>query len=854
MSAPFDLRNPGRPIHVGVVLLNTVTEHLDVAPVGFFNTISKGFVKTLPDFFISDELRAQALDFVFHWVTEDGKTPGALTGNLNVVPTDSFASCPTLDIVFMGASQAGYQSSTTEKEFLRKCYSDCSAFLSVCVGFESILTAGILEGKTATAPRKFLPILQKMAPGTNWVDKRWVQDGKIWTTGELLNGLDMVATFGKETWGGEGSLVEYMIRDGSFPTRDVDYKDELKKQWATISDSCAHVRGALEPAIYAGPARSGASPRRKHAERAPVEDYTDHGRCAKFGYTCTTTNSPQSTTHNDDVVSKLFQDKPIEKDQSARLYEMHRSVFQNHSIDEAIPGSPATSTDTTPSVTTPTCEAGSGRFNVSMQEAEELLSQFRQRREYFPFIEVPDSTSAAAMAASRPFLLLAILTISLTRKPSLQKRIDERFRRVLSERIVFHGEKSMDYVQGLLVYLAWCPLNLRPLNNQVSQFLQILGTMISDLKLTENLHDGAARDACLGCYSLSSLLSVSFRRVGDDAAYNYLKAALDANRTLNQPFDNKLKYSTLQTLFETIFRSQETCSTEGCPTRKSQRVQEMIESHRLELQIFQRTQGCENIPLHLSALSLKVNIASLPFKVFYPMPRRTNKLKSSPIPSYQDPSLLDHAASCLSEIRNFFESFLFIPRDQYIYFSIREWCQLIVTISTASHICFLPVSTTTLEWEHFQTKARSSMLIYLESLSHRASTLSVSKAGDHPDTFFMFKSVLDIVLSTYAPTTRTTSSQTSATSGTESPETQGNGTDVVAPRTKSSRCPMMNGSIKQSEFWEAMEQSDLRYLESLGIEGDGEYTGTTGIPDMENLFDDAGDWPSIFSEWVNFSN
>ncbi|PYI03552.1 DJ-1/PfpI family protein [Aspergillus sclerotiicarbonarius CBS 121057] len=227
MSGPFDLRKPGRPIHVGVVLLNTVTEHLDIAPVGFFHSISTDFVKHLPDTIMPEELKAQALDVIVHWVTEDATTPGVLTGNLRVVPTDSFATCPQLDIVLMGAGQIGYQATSTEKEFIRKCYAECSAFLSVCGASDPLLATGILDGKVATGPRSLIPLFRQMAPGTTWVEKRWVSDGKIWTTGTLLNGLDMIAAFGREMWGGEGSLVEHMIRTGHFPTRNVDYEDAL---------------------------------------------------------------------------------------------------------------------------------------------------------------------------------------------------------------------------------------------------------------------------------------------------------------------------------------------------------------------------------------------------------------------------------------------------------------------------------------------------------------------------------------------------------------------------------------------------------------------------------------------------
>ncbi|QKX62292.1 uncharacterized protein TRUGW13939_09451 [Talaromyces rugulosus] len=146
MSSSIDLSNPGRSIHVGVILLNSVTELLDLAPVGFFSTISYNFLKNLPPLLVSDDVKAKALDIQFHWVTENGQSLAHLTGNLHVSPTDSFATCPPLDIVVLGANQVGYQASDIEKEFLRKCHAECTAFLCICGGFEPALYAGLLEG------------------------------------------------------------------------------------------------------------------------------------------------------------------------------------------------------------------------------------------------------------------------------------------------------------------------------------------------------------------------------------------------------------------------------------------------------------------------------------------------------------------------------------------------------------------------------------------------------------------------------------------------------------------------------------------------------------------------------------
>ncbi|KAJ5459309.1 hypothetical protein N7530_011253 [Penicillium desertorum] len=220
--SPIDLRNPGRPIRVGVILFNTLTEHLDVAPVGYFSSISREFLKTVP---LPDELKKGALDFTFHWVNEDGKTPGKLTGNMEISPTDSFASCPPLDIAIVGAMSFNYQATEAEIAFLRKTHDDCTALLLVCAGFQPALVAGLLEGKTATAPRPFLATMKQSAPGVNWIQKRYVRDGKIWTTGSLLNGFDMVAAFGRENWGGEGTFIGVLTQEGGWPDRDVDYKD-----------------------------------------------------------------------------------------------------------------------------------------------------------------------------------------------------------------------------------------------------------------------------------------------------------------------------------------------------------------------------------------------------------------------------------------------------------------------------------------------------------------------------------------------------------------------------------------------------------------------------------------------------
>ena len=99
---------------------------------------------------------------------------------------------------------------------------------TICGGVFVPMVAGLLEGKTATGPRMNLEELRSLSPKTNWVEKRWVRDGKLWTSGTLLNGTDLMRAFCHAVWKelGDPSLVVYQAQLASWPNREVDYKDE----------------------------------------------------------------------------------------------------------------------------------------------------------------------------------------------------------------------------------------------------------------------------------------------------------------------------------------------------------------------------------------------------------------------------------------------------------------------------------------------------------------------------------------------------------------------------------------------------------------------------------------------------
>lgn len=92
---------------------------------------------------------------------------------------------------------------------------------------------------------------------------------------------------------------------------------------------------------------------------------------------------------------------------------------------------------------------------ISLSDGEELLSIFRLKAPFFPFVNIAEDATVPSLSKSSPFLLLAILTSAAIKDPPLYHQMDHEFRRVLSSKVIVEGQKSLDFLQGMLVYIAW---------------------------------------------------------------------------------------------------------------------------------------------------------------------------------------------------------------------------------------------------------------------------------------------------------------------------------------------------------------------------------------------------------------
>jgi len=92
---------------------------------------------------------------------------------------------------------------------------------------------------------------------------------------------------------------------------------------------------------------------------------------------------------------------------------------------------------------------------ISLNRAEESLHRFRAQAYNFPFVILSPTMSLDYLRRNKPFLLLSILLFGEDSNVKLQKILEMELRETLSRRVVVKGERSLDLLQGILVYLIW---------------------------------------------------------------------------------------------------------------------------------------------------------------------------------------------------------------------------------------------------------------------------------------------------------------------------------------------------------------------------------------------------------------
>jgi cyclohexyl-isocyanide hydratase len=125
------------------------------------------------------------------WKTRE---PVMSSRGLAIVPTTTFADCPTLDLICVPGG-SGVNAILTDREsldFLRRVAAEARYVTSVCTGALALGAAGLLRGKRATTHWMSHDMLR--AFGAEPVAARVVVDGNLITGGGVTAGIDFGLT------------------------------------------------------------------------------------------------------------------------------------------------------------------------------------------------------------------------------------------------------------------------------------------------------------------------------------------------------------------------------------------------------------------------------------------------------------------------------------------------------------------------------------------------------------------------------------------------------------------------------------------------------------------------------------
>lgn len=126
-----------------------------------------------------------------------------------------------LDFLVVPGPEITYKPSPAVLAFLREKYEEVSILFTICSGAIPVANAGVLSGKSATCPRALIPMMSAHYPDVKWEEKRWVHDGKIWSSGGVTNGLDMMAAYVRENF--HAPLAELVCKGADVGDRGVEY-------------------------------------------------------------------------------------------------------------------------------------------------------------------------------------------------------------------------------------------------------------------------------------------------------------------------------------------------------------------------------------------------------------------------------------------------------------------------------------------------------------------------------------------------------------------------------------------------------------------------------------------------------
>ncbi|CZS93246.1 uncharacterized protein RAG0_03616 [Rhynchosporium agropyri] len=429
---------------------------------------------------------------------------------------------------------------------------------------------------------------------------------------------------------------------------------------------------------------------------------------------------------------------------------------------------------------------------LTLIDAEELLASYRTKASFFPFVKLAPEATVPSLSRTSPFLLLAILTSASLQNLELHHQIDQEFRRVLSSKVLLQGQKSLDFLQGLLVYIAWYPAHVNPRDTTSFMYLNLAISLLVDLGLDQETPNAEkfsptvkstgliegdqftenARKTYLGCYYMSSAADALFPsikrgfRKPNNGNYRDLLDK-DGEGVMQEEFLSEIGSTVkLQRLCEQIGDVNALPRLDVSPQMEALNDEVNIQMFLGQLhewqystpahikcqgenhprQLEQNLEANSAVPVVLAEIFMEVLIYGQTLG-FFRTPYK-DFLKET---GYR-PMSITHLTSCLNACKRYFDYLLSLPETAYIKFTSVHWGYVVHSIVAMSRLSFAMAAK--LSWNEETARSQVPLVMYLDCLAYRFQLLSSIPARTdsppkHSDVYHVFHMILGSVKKSY---------------------------------------------------------------------------------------------------------
>ncbi|CAP67603.1 uncharacterized protein PODANS_1_14960, partial [Podospora anserina S mat+] len=337
------------------------------------------------------------------------------------------------------------------------------------------------------------------------------------------------------------------------------------------------------------------------------------------------------------------------------------------------------------------------QFNVD--SAGKLLQTFTgvMLNHFHCLVIDPERDTVASLAKERPFVLLAVLAAaSGSRTLQGHSLYDEEFRKILGLKFVAGGERSLELLQGLVVYIAWYPFHLRPKNKQAYQYIRMAVDIVFDLELNED--PGTDRvDVPPTEARLEEIrtFAATWGRT-PTLAYNTYTAHCCEMLSRHSPLkgDQVLVWQVrLQRLVEETNDLRRTQRGGAHSQQSEYQINLMIRGMETQLKEWEACMSRELKNTHANPAPASLRILLL-FTPLFLSGAPLFKLPSAKLTPLLDPSQTTFRAdasklsSLIPTLREFYSYFLSLPAQEINAFMGQEWGSFILVIILGFRMCF----------------------------------------------------------------------------------------------------------------------------------------------------------------------